>query len=546
MIRRMLPAASLLSLAACQPHYAYPPYASDNAPLYASSTPSPMIPTGIPVWASPSSSAHTGPQYRTVRLAAAANDVALPTAPAGDTGAASSGTDGAFRDVGLRGGDVAFFDVDPVRKREIATYPDRYVERITLKNNGLFVYEMLTSGSFASVSDAALIKADLDQPSFRERGIIFDAAKLEQVGPFTYLAQSSSTDNCFLFRGKFRHAAAQDGDRLDETAYGNICYPAQSKDLASVKAEMLDLLTHARFGSGADAALVTAAPAAKPQASIASASPISGPVILGRCRSSVSFSGAPTRKPAPSEPLVETAEYGYAQGGYSEKAACTCKRDFDYAQVTQFDAVDNVRRHAAENGFVLQKATFDPTSAQGRALDYEAASERDTGEAFLVGRTFYRQCSLSVAASGVSYADLQRAKKFLASVTTQRGEGTGSSETLVSNATITAAHPEEEASEASSGSTVPPTLPTPPVAIADLPHPTGAKAEEPPANKAGAPAALSNSAASDTAAPAITAAPAAPSDTVVDRLRRLKLLLDQKLITPAEYEAKRKAVIDTL
>ena len=38
----------------------------------------------------------------------------------------------------------------------------------------------------------------------------------------------------------------------------------------------------------------------------------------------------------------------------------------------------------------------------------------------------------------------------------------------------------------------------------------------------------------------------APSQPAADRLRALKDLLDQKLITPAEYDAKRKAILDQL
>ena len=44
--------------------------------------------------------------------------------------------------------------------------------------------------------------------------------------------------------------------------------------------------------------------------------------------------------------------------------------------------------------------------------------------------------------------------------------------------------------------------------------------------------------------PSATAGPRPPSPAAAERLQALKSLLDQKLITPSEYEAKRKAILD--
>src|SRR6185437_3338154 len=84
-------------------------------------------------------------------------------------------------------------------------------------------------------------------------------------------------------------------------------------------------------------------------------------------------------------------EYRYANGAYSETASCSCKKDLDYAKVSQFDAVDNARSTVERNGFSLQIATFDDTPELGKELRYEA--RKDTGDVTLVGRNFFQRCS---------------------------------------------------------------------------------------------------------------------------------------------------------
>ena len=600
MMYRILPAASVLALVGCQPYYPYPQYSGNNNAYAASRAASPAQ----------SSAASGGVPYRPLQVAVAPVATAAGLSPVVPANVA-------FREIDAHAGDVVFANADPVRKREIANYPDRYAERITLKNGGMFVYEMLNRGEFTTASDAALIKADFDLPTFRERGMAFDPAKLETAGPFIYLAQSSATHHCFVFRAKFGHSASQPAAAaqapavpVNEQAYGNVCYPKEAKEPAAVKAEMLDMLSHVRFGRAGTTLVAAAqpiapapapAPAAPVPAAVAAPSPApevapptppgpdaaktaspppaaaaakpdpapaadAKPVVmsLDQCRYRVSFSAPPSPREKPQkEPGASATEYAYESGGYGETAICSCQKDVDYSKLSQFDAVDNVRAHAEKGGFKLQKAVFDDTPELGKELAYEAAGRRGGEDSFLVGRNFYGRCSLSVTAAGASYADLLKARKFVDSVTaTPAPSPTPAAQvyntTITTAAALPPAAPQTPAAAAAagSGSTAPADAKSgkadgpPAKAVAAAPRLPVDKAElSPPAKKtedATAAAAATPARAIVRAAQPVANGGDQPADAIVVRLRRLKELLEQKLITPAEYEAKRKAIIDTL
>jgi hypothetical protein len=566
MVHRMLSAVSLVALMGCQPYY--PPYTPAHGPVLSGAGTS-------------SDTRQSYAPFSPVRSTSSVYDAGGIT-PAVFTPTLSAkpppaGPGGAFEEIDRHGGEVGFWNEDPVLRREVATYGDRYVERIDLKNGGAITYEVLQRGTFSDESDADLIREDLDLPPFRARGIIFEPAQLERLGPFTYLAQASAEYNCFIFRGKFY---AEAGAPARSEAYGNICYPRAAKDLAAVKAQMLDLLKHARFGKGAGTTLVAAA--APVAATPAAAPPPSSAIVApDRCPYTATFSAPPT-----AESKSGGNDYAYAEGGYSEKASCSCAHDLDYARMSQFDAIDNVRHAAEAQGFKLQRATFDKSSELGKELAFEGVAGKHAGKEFLIGRSFYGACRFSVSATGTSYADLLKAQRFIASVASKPAPAPSEAAEGAYDVTVT------NAADSAAPDAAPPAVPVTPVAKADVaaadkpaadtPDADGDAADSdaapspPPekpvveASSAGKSAAAG--AAADSPAPATTkvaaaakpatdsapaavksgssVAPASPADAGLDetvqRLRRLKLLFDQKLITPQEYETKRAAILKTL
>jgi hypothetical protein len=562
MVYRMLPAVSLVALMGCQPYY--PPYTPAHGPVLSGAGTASDTPQS---YTSFSPVRSTSSVYDAGGITPAVFTPTLSAKPP------PAGPGGAFEEIDRHGGEVGFWNEDPVLRREVATYGDRYVERIDLKNGGAITYEVLQRGTFSDESDADLIREDLDLPPFRARGIMFEPAQLERFGPFTYLAQASAEYNCFIFRGKFY---AEAGTPARSEAYGNICYPHATKDLAAVKAEMLDLLKHARFGKGSGTTLIAAAApvaAAAPEA----ASPASSAAIVSpdRCPFTVNFSAPPT-----AESKKGGDDYAFAEGGYSEKASCSCAHDLDYAKMSQFDAIDNVRHEAEAQGFKLQKATFDKSAELGKELAFEGVAGKRAGKEFLVGRSFYGECRFSVLATGTSYADLLRAQRFVGSVASKPAPEPSDTAEGVYDVTVT------NGAGGAAQDAAPPAVPVTPVdtakvAAADKPAADAADAggdaadseaapPPPPEKPAAVPSAekpASADAAADTSAPATVAAakPATDSaaaavdsgssvassadtglDGTVQRLRRLKLLFDQKLITPEEYESKRAAILKTL
>ncbi|HWG80236.1 MAG TPA: SHOCT domain-containing protein [Stellaceae bacterium] len=505
MLYRVLSAASLLALAGCQPYYPYPQYSSYGYPSYYR----PLVPVSVVRPAAPPTAMELNAQRAGVAPGLAATPPALVGGP--------------FRDTGMQLGELSFSAGDPVRRSAVANYGNRHIEWLTLKNGGTFVYERLEAGAFTGPSDAELLRADLDWPAFRQRGITFDAAKLERVGPFTYLAQASPMYNCVIFRGRLPQGSAP----AARQAYGNVCYAKAAKDLAGVRAEMVDMLSRVRVGDGATriASATGAVPAALTLAASPSAGTSSGAgqaVAIEQCRSRVSFSGTPALMDLPGVPAATRfIEYRYANGAYSETASCSCKKDIDYAKVSQFDAVDNARSAAERNGYTLQIATFDDTPELGKELRYEARQE--SGDVTLVGRNFFQRCSLSVQATAASDAGLAKARKFLASV------AAGTLEAAAPAAALSGSTQQPVISTAAKPETPPVAAPREPVSEAAVDSATPAAAKAQPAASAVQPAVDQTS-----------------GDTTMMRLRRLKALRDQQLITPDEYDAKRKGIIDAL
>jgi len=161
----------------------------------------------------------------------------------------------AYREIALADSKVSFTGDDPVKRREAQNLKDRYSERITFKNNAVMIYRKLfgNSGFTGAWSDADTLQADIENSTFyKDRAIVFDRAKVRKGGYYTYLAQSSPTNNCFAFRGTFGDpSAGRQGSRGNQEVSGSICFTAQAKSLDQVEREMNEILARAQFDDGA-------------------------------------------------------------------------------------------------------------------------------------------------------------------------------------------------------------------------------------------------------------------------------------------------------
>jgi hypothetical protein len=159
----------------------------------------------------------------------------------------------AFHDIALADSKVSFDGDDPTKRREAQALVDRYSERITFKNNAVIRYNKVFKGGFKNGwTDADSLQADVDNSTFyKDRAIVFDRAKIRSGGYYTYLLQSSPTDNCFVLRGIFGDPSdGRAGNRGDQEITGTICYRANSKSLDDLEREMTGLLARARFDGG--------------------------------------------------------------------------------------------------------------------------------------------------------------------------------------------------------------------------------------------------------------------------------------------------------
>jgi hypothetical protein len=159
----------------------------------------------------------------------------------------------AFHDIALADSKVSFIGDDPAKRRKAQALVDRYSERITFKNNAVIRYNKIFKGGFKNGwTDADSLQADVDNSTFyKDRAIVFDRAKIRSGGYYTYLLQSSPTDNCFVLRGTFGDPSdGRVGNRGDQEITGSICYRASSKSLDDLEREMTGLLARARFDGG--------------------------------------------------------------------------------------------------------------------------------------------------------------------------------------------------------------------------------------------------------------------------------------------------------
>jgi hypothetical protein len=154
-----------------------------------------------------------------------------------------------FREIDARDSKVSFTGNDPVKRRESETLKDRYVERITFKNNGILRYEKLFTLGFSSRDTPSdMIQAKLDSTFYKDKGINFDRSKIKTTSQFTYLLQSSATDNCFVAFAYFGSAYnARQNSPGNQNIYANMCYSAYSKGAWVLEAEMVDILSRARY-----------------------------------------------------------------------------------------------------------------------------------------------------------------------------------------------------------------------------------------------------------------------------------------------------------
>jgi len=159
-----------------------------------------------------------------------------------------------FRDIDGYDSKVSFIGADPVKRREIQNFTDRYRERITLKNNGLIEYSKLFRGGFSpKFTDAEMIEAVVVQPPYKDRGITFDRSKVRNAGSLVYLVQSSATHTCFIAYFVFGTASGESRQeaRGNQEVGSSICYPATAKTAIDLEREMVDILSRARYDDGA-------------------------------------------------------------------------------------------------------------------------------------------------------------------------------------------------------------------------------------------------------------------------------------------------------
>jgi hypothetical protein len=160
----------------------------------------------------------------------------------------------AFKEIPTADSKVSFTGDDPTKRREAQNLTDRYSERITFKNNATLRYDKITinAGFTGAWSDADDIKADVENGIFyKDRAIVFDAAKIKSGGYYTYLLQSSPTHNCFIFHGTFGDTQkGRVGSPGDQSISGGMCYTAASKSLDALEREMTALLARARYDDG--------------------------------------------------------------------------------------------------------------------------------------------------------------------------------------------------------------------------------------------------------------------------------------------------------
>jgi hypothetical protein len=148
---------------------------------------------------------------------------------------------------------VSFIGTDPTKKHEAQNLRDRYLEIITLKNNGTITYDKLFKAFYADhTNEDNLISQVENWDIFKKEGISLPKASIKKRDWFAYATLSSSSYTCFMFRGKFGYGTGPErGEGQNEEAFGGICYRSAAKTADAIEAEMLEILSRIRFDDGA-------------------------------------------------------------------------------------------------------------------------------------------------------------------------------------------------------------------------------------------------------------------------------------------------------
>ncbi len=157
----------------------------------------------------------------------------------------------AYREISAHDSKVSFDGDDPAKRREAMALYDRYRERIVFKNNATLFYGKIYQGGLRDGADAMLELA-FDTPFLKDGGLVFDRAKLRRKAYFSYIVQSSASFRCFVAQGVFGTpgSEARPNSPGDQEVSASLCAPAAAKSEAVLEAEMVELLTRARFDDG--------------------------------------------------------------------------------------------------------------------------------------------------------------------------------------------------------------------------------------------------------------------------------------------------------
>src|SRR5690349_22685378 len=116
---------------------------------------------------------------------------------------------------------VSFAGTDnPIKERKFLDLTNYTVEQILLNNKSVLSLRISKGdGLVAGYTDADKLRVETALPFFKDKGIVYDAAKVKKSGPFTYMVQSSDTFNCFIYHTTFGGTVTRDRE-----IYGTLCY----------------------------------------------------------------------------------------------------------------------------------------------------------------------------------------------------------------------------------------------------------------------------------------------------------------------------------
>lgn len=281
-----------------------------------------------------------------------------------------------------------------------------------------------------------------------------------------------------------------------------------------------------------------AAPAgAAPAADLAAAAPSAGPITLpplnlprredwssASCPDlTVTFSGAaqPVRTASSEAASFQEARH-YRENDYYEIAECFCAKGGDLAETTRPAAeaimAQTARQFAEMSRVRVRRTSFVEDSPLGKYSELDGTAGTQFVPATVVLRTYWRgQCSMRIATMAGAGAEM-RAREFMNSLR----------ETVPPVATAPAAQPAAGAANT--------------LGLDARVRPRPAMLRQGPFTAVAAPP---PAAGADTASGASVGGGSVPPEAA-SRLRQLKELRDGGLLGPEEYEAKRRAILDSL